>query len=321
MTTIFRQAWLARRNVRLAAAVALLLGPGALAVVDQPQIDAAERLFTDKKYADAAGAYARLADELGPDQAPLAPKLAFNRGCAQLAAGDVSGAEASFLKVDAATSDLDVRAAARYNLGQIAAKQAEQLAEKQPEQAIDAYRRAERHFRNTLADRPQNTDAAHNVEVVQRAIARLQEQQKQQQQQQKKDEQKQQDKQDQKKQDKDQQQKKDQGKQGNKSDQQQKQDQDQKSGKPDQQKKSDQEQKQKQQQQNADGKDKQQQSDQAEKGGQGEQQQAQQASPGEQREFDRTAAQILDKERQQRERLKQWLRIMRSRAAPVEKDW
>lgn len=316
-----------RKHAGLAAAFALLLAPGVQAVVDQSQIDAADALFADKKYADAAGAYSRLADALGPGQASLSPTLAFNRGCAQLAAGDAAGAEKSFLDVDAVATDPSVRAAARYNLGLIAARQAEQLAEKEPKQAIETYRRAEGHFRNALADRPQDADAAHNVEVVQRAIAKLQEQQKQQQQQQQKQQQQQQQQQqDQQKKDDDQkkQDKKDQGKQGKQDkdhqNPQQQPKQDGKSDQSDKQKKpgQDQQQQQKQQQQQENkGQDKAE--DSGDNGGQ--QQQAQQASAGEQREFDRTAAQILDKERQQRERLKQWLRIMRSRAAPVEKDW
>lgn len=326
-----------RAHARLAAAAILLLAPAAFAVVDQSQVDAAGSLFADKKFAEAAGAYARLGEQLGPEQTHLAPTLGFNRGCAQLAAGDAAAAEKTFLEVDASATDLSVRAAARYNLGQIVAKRAESLAEKQPDQAIETYRQAERHFRNALADQPGNADAAHNVEVVQRAIAKLQEQQKQQQQQQqqqKNNDQKQKDQQDKNEQNQDdKKQDQDQNKKDDKSDK-QKQDQqkqhpsdpsqqgkdqnkDIEGNKTDQKKQAEQDQqKSEQQQQNTGGQDEQRQNQ-----DQQAQQQQQQAKAGDQREFDRTAAQILDKERQQRERLKHWLQLMRARAAPVEKDW
>lgn len=43
--------------------------------------------------------------------------------------------------------------------------------------------------------------------------------------------------------------------------------------------------------------------------------------PGDRREFDRAAAEILEKERKHRERIRQLIRQMMQRQAPVEKDW
>jgi Ca-activated chloride channel family protein len=279
---------------------------------------------------------------LGSDQAQLKPTLVFNRGCAQLAAGDSTAAEKTFLDVDASAADPSLRAAARYNLGQIACKQAEPMVEKDKAAAIETYRRAERHFRNALADQPGNADAARNIEVVQRKIAKLLDEQKKQEQQQKdpkdqqnkqdqkdqdknnpdqqnKDQQKQdQDKKDQQKQD---QQKKDpqQGQSGQDQKDQQNQQQQGKDGKKDEKPSKPEEQKDKKPEEGKDGKDQQ---DQQQQDPQGADQQPQaNGKPQDHREFDVKAAQILDKEKKQRERLKQLLQLMRARAAPVEKDW
>lgn len=308
-------------------AAMLVFGPAApqlAAQVSQPELQAPGLLLHEKRYAEAAEEYGRLISRLTPEQRFLAPRLEFNRATALLSAGQVEQATAALLKIDEETNDTGLRAAARANLAHLAAVAGEAAAESDTARAIEHYQRAERLYRNALPGTPtdQREAIARNVEVVQRRIARLLEKQKQEPQQQQQNQQNQptQDQQKQEQQSKpDQQQNKDQqqgkdGQQGEQKDQQQ----------PGQGEENKPEQGKEQSRQPEHGKqpekpeegaeDQKQQRDSAAQQGQS---QAQQANP---RDFDRAAAEILDKERKQRERIRQMLLRMR-RAAPVEKDW
>lgn len=307
-------------SVGAAVLVVGAVAPELAAQVSQPELDAPGLLVLEKRYAEAAEGYGRLIPRLTPEQRFLAPRLEFNRATALLAAGQAEQAAAALLKIDEETDDPGLRAAARANLAHLAAHAGEAAAESDTARAIEQYQRAERLYRNALpgtaAD--QREAIARNVEVMQRRIVRLLEKQKQEQQQQQNQQKQDQQQQDQqsksdRQQNKDQQQGKN-GQQGEQKDQQQ----------PGQGEQDKPEQGKKQSNQPEQGK----QPEQTEEGGQEQKQpqdsaaqqgqsQAQQADP---RDFDRAAAEILDKERKQRERIRQMLLRMR-RAAPVEKDW
>lgn len=312
----------------LALLAVLTLALPCQAQVTQAELDAAAQLVRDKKHAEAVDAFAALIPRLGPAQQKLAEPLEFNRAAALAAAGQAEQASAAFLKLDQATSDRPLRAAARASLAQISAQLAEKAAETDLAQAIEQYRRAERLYRNALPETAvdQREPLMRNIEVVQRRIAKLQEQQKQeqQQQQQQQDQQNNQQKQQQEQQEssKSKDQRQQESKDGENS-----------QSSPDQQQKQDSSEKGQQNQPEQKPSDKQQnESGEGSKPDQQEQQQSQEASEGKQagelgkeqgaqaRDFDRTAAEILDKERKQRERIRQMLMKMR-RAAPVERDW
>ena len=297
--------------------MAAILAAGAIvlpvaAQVEQSEMDAAAARFAEKKYPEAVTLYDRLLSQLGPDEQHLRPVLTFNRGCDQLAAEDQPGAEKSFLEVDSSATDRRLRSAARYNLGRMACTQAEALTEKDRKAAIEIYRRAERFFRNAIGDEPDSADAARNIDLVQRRIAKLLEEQQQQDQQQQNQQQTDQQQQDQQKQDQQNQQPNQDQQNPDQQPQQQPQDQ---QGPNQPQQGQDQKQQQQPKPEEQKGDQQQQQEQQQQKGQEPEDQPSQQpaAKPQDHREFDLTAAQILDKEKKQRERMRQLLQLMRSR--------
>lgn len=109
----------------------------------------------------------------------------FNEGCALLEQNKLADAADRFRAADAA-GDTDLSARARYNLGQSLFKQADAAKEKQPNQAMDLLRQSAAAFRSVLDVKPDDTEAARNVEISRRAMKQIedkkQEQQKQQQQ-------------------------------------------------------------------------------------------------------------------------------------------
>lgn len=325
-------------TVMLAATVvtAFLLNPlPSSAQVTNSELDEASRLFSDGAFEQSAEAHAALLQRLSPEQSHLRPSLLFNQGCALLASGKPDLAAERLFAADSAAADPALRAASRYNLGRIESDRASSLAGQDRAAAIEAYRRAERFFRNALPEQPAGSaaraDTARNIEAVQRRIARLLEEQKQEQEQQR------------------QQQQDQPNNPQNQPDQQNpsgsdpkpsenKPPQDQQQPRPDQGS-----QQQKDQQQSSSGSE-QHDPSQAQPEDQPPQQPGQERpppdveqqkreagadqdarpvdiKPGDRREFDRVAAEILDKERKQRERIRQMIRQMMQRAAPVEKDW
>jgi cobalamin biosynthesis protein CobT len=313
-------------SVGAAVLVVGAVAPELAAQVSQPELDAPGLLVLEKRYAEAAEEYGRLIPRLTPEQRFLAPRLEFNRATALLAAGQAEQAAAALLKIDEETDDPGLRAAARANLAHLAALAGEAAAESDTARAIEQYQRAERLYRNALpgtaAD--QREAIARNVEVMQRRIARLlekqkQEQEQQQQQQNQQDQQKQNQQQQDQQSKSDQQQNKDQqqgknGQQGEQKDQQQPGQGDENKPEQDKEQSKQPEQDKQPEQTEEGGEERKQPQDSAAQQGES---QAQQADP---RDFDRAAAEILDKERKQRERIRQMLLRMR-RAAPVEKDW
>jgi Ca-activated chloride channel homolog len=108
----------------------------------------------------------------------------FNEGCALLEQNKLADAAERFRAADTA-GDTDLSARARYNLGQSLFKQADALKEKQPDQAMDLLRQSAAAFRSVLDVKPDDSEAARNVEIARRAMKQIedkkQEQQKQQQ--------------------------------------------------------------------------------------------------------------------------------------------
>jgi hypothetical protein len=154
-------------------------------------VEQANTLLSQGKADDALAMYSKSLEQAG---AAAPAELVYDNACALLAAGKLPEAEAGFRTI-AARESSPLAASAAYNLGLIEAKRAEDSAQKSPQDAIDALKRAERQFRTALAGTPNDDAAAKNIDLVQRRIAALQkkqeehkkqdEQKKQQQQQQK----------------------------------------------------------------------------------------------------------------------------------------
>jgi len=132
-------------------------------------------LYRAGDYEDAIQAY-----ENAGDESALA---LFNRACALQRLGRDEEARELLQRVDAMTRRNDLAASARYNLGAASTQQARALAgEGQAPEALDAYRRASRLFRDAYAMNPGDRDAARNIEVVGREAKALIEQMRAQQQ-------------------------------------------------------------------------------------------------------------------------------------------
>ncbi len=211
-----------RGHDRVIAAVAAgvwLAAPGALMARAhaEPVREAIERgntLYRKGEYAAALRAY----DGVGGSGAAR-PEVLYNRACAEAALGDLAAAARLFRQVDGSGADAAVAAASRFNLGAIEYRRGKAAAEKEPREALGALQRSERFFRGALELNPTDGEAPGHIERVQRDIKdlmdRIQEQaQRQQQQGQKRDkDQQQQDQQNTQQQDKQDQQQKEQNKQ------------------------------------------------------------------------------------------------------------
>jgi hypothetical protein len=179
-----------KRSLALAAIV-LALAPAGFSAADAVRTNLAEgnRLLAENKPEDALKAIEAARAALGSRPEP--PELALSAGCAKLALGKLDEADAALAALDGPGVPDAVRGRAAYNRGQIDFKRSQSAAEKDPKAALEALRRAERHFRTALQSLPSDADAARNIEVTQRTrealeeqLRRQQEQQKQQQQQQ-----------------------------------------------------------------------------------------------------------------------------------------
>ena len=123
-------------------------------------------LYRAGDYENAIQAY-----ESAGDESALA---LFNRACALQRLGRDDEARELLQRVDAMTRRDDLAASARYNLGAASTQQARALAsEGQKPEALDAYRRASRLFRDAYTMNPDDRDAARNIEVVGREAKAL----------------------------------------------------------------------------------------------------------------------------------------------------
>lgn len=152
-------------------------GQQPLAAVDVAALSKqAETLFGESKFDEALGKL----DEIGTAYGDRVPaELAYNRARTLIAMQRVGEAETLLKTVLARASDPTVKAAAAANLGSIEASRATPNEDKASlEQTMDTLRRAERYFRIANAAHPGDGSSAANIDLIQRRIAALQQEQK-----------------------------------------------------------------------------------------------------------------------------------------------
>ena len=148
-------------------------GPGA-------EVGRGNALFDQQDYAAALEAYASAADQL-----PDAPEVIYNQGVTHYALGDYGEAERLFRQVDRTARDLGLVAAARYNLGNSKFRQGMAQRENDVQQALAALQASVAFYQGALELKPDDQEAARNIEIVRLAIKdildQLQDQQREQQ--------------------------------------------------------------------------------------------------------------------------------------------
>ena len=153
-------------NAKHALFAMLLLALAAPATaLDRAAMREGMRLYKSGEYEAAAGAFERAGDD---------PRALFNRACALQRLGEHDEAQRLLQEVDAVTRRENLAQSTRYNLGATAIEQARALADAgEQTQALDAYRRAARFYRDAHAMNPADTDAARNTELAGREAKKL----------------------------------------------------------------------------------------------------------------------------------------------------
>ena len=157
------------------------------------QINAANSLVRDGDFDEAINQYG----QVKPTAADR-DELEYNLAVAQFRKGDIDAAEERF-NVAASSSDANIAANSRYNLGNCLYSKALESAPQDKAVAIEQLREAISYYRDSLRLNEDNADARANIELAGELIRKLQKEQKQeeQQQQQNQDQQNQEQKKDQ----------------------------------------------------------------------------------------------------------------------------
>jgi Ca-activated chloride channel family protein len=135
---------------------------------------AAAKYYNKGSYDEALKSYDNLILEV-----PQEPKLKMNKGSVQYKLGDFDKADESY---NAATSTKDKNALADlyYNLGNTQYMQADQMAAKGDNKAMDKYKAALENYIKSLDIKPSDKDSKWNVQLVQKKIKEMKQQQQQQ---------------------------------------------------------------------------------------------------------------------------------------------
>ena len=133
-------------------------GPGA-------EVGRGNALFDRQDYAAALEAYTAAADQL-----PDSPEVVYNQGVTHYALGDYGEAERLFRQVGRTARDLELVAAARYNLGNSKFQQGMAQRESDLRQALSALQASVAFYQGALELTPHDREAARNIEVVRLAI-------------------------------------------------------------------------------------------------------------------------------------------------------
>lgn len=159
-------------------AIAMFLSLSPATGVDPPSpgtvrgaILRANRAYERQNFDEAIHVYATIPPT--PDR-PAA--ICFNEGLAFAGMGDAGRAAQSFRMADLNATDNTLRANARFNLARLRYDGAMELAQTEPERAIEELREAARTFRAVLDVDPADAEAAKNVERTRLAIRAIQEQ-------------------------------------------------------------------------------------------------------------------------------------------------
>ena len=97
---------------------------------------------------------------------PESPYLYFNRALLAYRTDDLASAREGFEEAALRTKDLDIEALSHYNLGNVAAREAERQVDGDLQKAIETYGQAVKHYQRALELNPELEDAAFNTEVV-----------------------------------------------------------------------------------------------------------------------------------------------------------
>ncbi len=147
------------------AALSACAPPGRPAAGPGDEVGRGNALFDRQDYAAALEAYTAAAAQL-----PDSPEVAYNQGVAQYALGDYGEAEQRFRQVDRTARDLELVAAARYNLGNSKFRQGMAQRESDVQQALSALQASVAFYQGALELTPHDQEAARNIEVVRLAI-------------------------------------------------------------------------------------------------------------------------------------------------------
>jgi hypothetical protein len=163
-------------------AVVALFGAAAVARADElhERVSQANALMAEGKVDEATAIYQQDLAALG-EKAPV--QLWYDAGCAMLAGKQFEQAEVPLRVALSRAGDDRLRSAAAFNLGVLEARRAEGKAKDGLDAVVDSLRKAERYFRTAATADPSDASATKNVDLVQRRIAAVQEQQKQERQQ------------------------------------------------------------------------------------------------------------------------------------------
>lgn len=168
-----------RRWLRARTAVFALLSVGAPCLAQSPAdlVAQGNEQFKAKNYDKAAELYKQA------QAGTHAPAAAFyNEGCVLLEQGKPGDAADRFRAADAgATSDAELGARSRFNLGQALYREADAAKEKQADQALDLLRQSASAFRSVLEVNPSDTEAARNVEIARRLMKQIDDKKKEEQ--------------------------------------------------------------------------------------------------------------------------------------------
>lgn len=119
-----------------------------------------------------------------PATAPQTPDSLYNTGRELFAAGKFAEAAQHFRDADLQTTDAELSARARFNLGQALLKQASPPSgapsSAKPEETKARLEAAAQAFRSAYESKPDDTEAARNVEIARRMLKDFEEQQKKQ---------------------------------------------------------------------------------------------------------------------------------------------
>lgn len=165
----------------LAAALAVMLacaGFGAFASDARDLVNEGLKLYSKQDF-DGAGEKFSEAEKAAPQQDVLeaAERAAFDAGCAYARKGDVEKATDAYKKA-ALARDRMLAASAHFNLGEISANAAKDLAGAQPEavppdkrkEIVDKLLEAVGHYRNCLEIQPEYASARKNIELIRQWI-------------------------------------------------------------------------------------------------------------------------------------------------------
>jgi hypothetical protein len=129
----------------------------------------ANRAFERQDFEEAAHAYASL-----PPTPDRPAEVCYNEGLTFAALGDVERARLAFRMADLNAESSSMRADARFNLARLAHDNAIGLSEKDPDKAMEGLREAARIYRSVLDVRPDDVEAAKNVERSRLAVRAIQ---------------------------------------------------------------------------------------------------------------------------------------------------